>query len=153
MPVDAPPAATFEVIQTKLFFCLTEAVFDRPAAERHAKNLPQGPAVPSRRTIGQEVFGFIRQHVTSYDQRALIADPLVRVSLSPTLRPAYFLHFTATVPIFDPIPLWRLFPKGGRVRGQVLNFAWLSFVRALPRVLLRSSRCILRRCFQDIRLH
>ncbi len=59
MPVDTPQPATFEVIQTKSFFRLTEAVFDWPAPECNAKNLPQLPAVSARTAVRQEVFGSI----------------------------------------------------------------------------------------------
>lgn len=113
MPMDATPAAALEMVQTEFFFRFTEAVFDRPASERHAKNLSQSPAVATRHAIRKEVFHFTGEHVASHDQGALVADQLVGVNLPPARCPANFPDFAAAMSLFDAILLWRLFAKGG----------------------------------------
>ena len=153
MAMNAAPAATFEVVQTEFLFRFTEAVFYRPASKCHAKNLSQRPAVATRHTIRQKVFCFIGEHITSHDQRTLITDEFVSVSLSPARRPADFPDFTPTMSIFDAILLRCLFSKRRRVCCQVLNFARLSFMRTQPRVDLWTARRVVWRCFQHFRLH
>ena len=113
MAVDAAPAATFEVIQTEFFLRFTEAVFHRPATERHAKNLPQRSAVTARHAVRKKVFGFVGEHVASHDQRALIADKIVCVSFTPAGGPADFPDFATTMRVLDLIVLRCLFSKRG----------------------------------------
>ena len=151
--MNAAPATTFEVCQSEVFFRFTEAVFDRPASKCHAKNLSQRPAVATGHSIRQKVFCFIGEHITSHDQRALIADQFVSVSLSPARRPADFPDFDAAMSILDAILLRCLFSKRSRVCCQVLNFAWLPFMRTQSRVLLRTARRVVWRCFQHFGLH
>lgn len=109
MPMNAAPAATLEMVQTELFLRFAEAVFNRPASEGYAKNLSQCPAVPTGHAVRQEVFGFIGEDISSYDQGALVADEFVGVSLPPARCP----DFAATMRLFDAVLLWSLFAKGG----------------------------------------
>ena len=111
--MDASPTTTFEVIQTKLLLCFSKAVFDRPASEGDAKNLSKRPTVASRNAVGQKVLRFVGQHVASHDQRALFADQLVGMRLSPTSVPTNFPDLTATMSVLDAITLRSLLAKRG----------------------------------------
>ncbi len=113
MSMDASPAAAFEVIQTKFFFCFPEAVFHRPASEGHAKKLPQRPSVSTRHTVRQEVFCFIGEYVAGHNQRALSIDEIVRVILPPAGGPANLPDLAAAMRVLDAIMLRRLFTKRG----------------------------------------
>ena len=99
-------ASRFRLVFRWDFLPFTETVFDRPASERQAKDLSQSPAVTTGHTIRQEVFGFIGEDISSYDQCALVADELVGVSLPPARCPTNFPNFAATMRLFDAILLW-----------------------------------------------
>jgi hypothetical protein len=111
MPVDTSPTAAFEVIQAKFLFCLSEAVFDRPASEGNPKEFSKRPTVTPGYAVSQEVFRFIGQHVASNDKRALLTDQGFGVCLSPTHMPADLPDLTATVGVLDSIRLGSLLTK------------------------------------------
>ncbi len=123
--MDASPTAAFEVIQTKLFFRFSKAVFHGPASKGDSQNFSQRPTVASRYTVRQKVLRFPGQHVASHDQRALGTDQLVGMRLSPTLMPANFPDLTAAMRVLDAITLRPLLPERRRVLRQVLDFAGL----------------------------
>ena len=81
MPMDAAPTATFEVIQTELFFCLAKAFFDWPTPEGNSKDLSERPTVTTGYTVGQKVLRFTCQHIAGSNESALVTDKLVGVGL------------------------------------------------------------------------
>lgn len=150
MAMNAAPTAAFEMIQTQFFLRFSKTVFNRPASKGDVQNLSQRPTVASRHTVRQKVFRFPRQHVASHDQRALAADQLVGVRLSPTSVPTNFPDLAAAMRVLDPITLSRLPAKRRRVLREVLDFAGLlvSFAEE-P---LGTFRAVASRFFQDFRL-
>ena len=150
--MDAMPAAAFEVIQAEFLLRFAEAVFDRPATESNAEDHPQSPAIATGDAVGEEEFHFAGEYVASHNQSALRTHAAVVVSLPPAGGPADLPDFAALVRVADVIPLRCLFVEGGRVLGEVADFARRLLVRLQSRKLLRSSDGVFGRPLQHFRL-
>lgn len=98
------------------------------------------------------MFHFTGENIFGHDQRALMADEIVRVSLSPTSAPADFPDLRSFVRVFDPVALGRLTGERWRVLGDVLHFAGLSVTTTQTRVTARSTDVVFGRFSQYFRL-
>lgn len=130
MPMDAAPTATLEVIQTEFLFGLAKAVLDRPPPKCDSQKLSQRPTIATGHAVGEKVLRLTRQQIASDDERALVADQLSGVRLSPAGVPTGFPDLTAAASFLDAVALRSLLAKRGRVLREVLNFAGLSLTLA-----------------------
>jgi len=109
--MDALPTSAFVVIQPEFLFGFSEAVFDGPPSERHAKEFAERPAFASRSPVTQEVLDFAGKHVASHDQRALPTYQLLGMRFSPARMPTNFPDFGAMMRVLDSIMLGSLLLK------------------------------------------
>ena len=89
--------------------------------EGDADDFPQCPAIAIGNAVGDEVFDFAGDHIPGDDERALIADDLVVVSLPPAGGPANLPDFASVVRVLDTITLRRLLRKAGEYRARLLT--------------------------------
>jgi len=118
--VHATPATNFVVVQAEFFLPFAKAAFDRPAAKGYSQQPTQRDAFArdrisiARRPVGQKVFHFASQYVSS-DNQAMPSRRKTCLVLAPKNGPLDIPHLGAVLRVLDSIPLPRLLAENRRV--------------------------------------
>ena len=133
MPVDTLTLPTLEVIQTQLLFGVTKTIFYWPTTESHSQQLAQVPAIAAADSVGEKILHISGQNAFGHDQRALPADEIAIVSLSPTSAVTNFPDVRSLVRVLDPVGLRVLLVKDRRVASEVFHLAGFLIAPAQAR--------------------
>lgn len=139
MSVDALPTATLKMIPAEFFLCLTKTDLHRRAGKGNTQQAANVPAFATWNTVAEEKLDLAAEDIRRHNERALGADKLFRVGLSPTDVPLNLPHLRSTMLVDYSIPLRCLIAKGWRIACQISYLVTTGRLARDTRALMASA--------------